>query len=237
VLGVKKIYVYDNNDVPDLREDLRNALKPFIDLHLVHYIEWANISLAQNKAYAHCNKLSLAEGIEWTGFFDGDEFLQLNGNNPCLSDYLLDFDQNHPDVGAINVRWRNMASSRAPIYDASKTMFEQAQFYNDMNDFSKKFLVQVHRANLTFPHASTPFEGYRIYNSLGNYEESVGSYDFVGKPKNTYQFLELRHFWGMTLDYLLFEKLCGASNERQQYSVTRVHIAMEEFKKNQKRKT
>jgi len=44
-----------------------------------------------------------------------------------------------------------------------------------------------------------------------------------------YAAMELRHFWRLGLDYMLFDKICGDSEERDTYRKARVAIALRPF--------
>ena len=75
-LGIKKMILYDNNDLDD--ENLNYLLNKTIFQDFIEIIDYRGISHAQKKAYNDCynnNKYI----YDWIAFFDIDEFLYLNG--------------------------------------------------------------------------------------------------------------------------------------------------------------
>ena len=76
-LGIKKIILYDNNDLDD--ENINDLLlnktlfQDFIDI-----IDYRGIKYAQKKAYNDCYNNNKNK-YDWIAFFDIDEFLYLKG--------------------------------------------------------------------------------------------------------------------------------------------------------------
>ena len=75
-LGIKKIILYDNNDLDD--KNLNDLLNKTIFQNFIDIIDYRGIRYAQKKAYNDCYN-SNKNIYNWIAFFDIDEFLYLSG--------------------------------------------------------------------------------------------------------------------------------------------------------------
>ena len=81
-LGIKKIFLYDNNDENDEKFDV--ILKEYIDEGLVEIINIRGKIAPQVKAMDDCRKRNYKK-FDWLMFFDMDEFLYLRNYSNIIN--------------------------------------------------------------------------------------------------------------------------------------------------------
>ena len=81
-LGIKKIFLYDNNDENDEKFDV--ILKEYIDEGLVEIINIRGKIAPQVKAMDDCRKRNYKK-FDWLMFFDMDEFLYLKNYSNIIN--------------------------------------------------------------------------------------------------------------------------------------------------------
>ena len=105
-IGVKKIFIYDNNH-PEDGEYFAGVLQPYVDRGQVEIIPWDGL---QKPAYEDCYNRHNGE-YQWIGFFDFDEFLEV----PSVGVENLLAPLRNADVVVIN--WRTMTDNGLTQYD------------------------------------------------------------------------------------------------------------------------
>jgi hypothetical protein len=105
VLGVDKFIIADNNSSDGTKEILVNLHSAGL-IDLIHFNGHKKIS-PQLPAYTEI--LNSAQGVDWLGFIDADEFIELN-SDLSLKKLLLDIFDNE-EIGAIALNWAIYGSS------------------------------------------------------------------------------------------------------------------------------
>ncbi len=83
-IGIKKIFIYDNNDKNGEHFDI--ILKDFIDDGFVEIVDFRGISFPQIKAMENCRKNNY-KNYDWLLFYDMDEYIFLR-NFSNINDFL-----------------------------------------------------------------------------------------------------------------------------------------------------
>lgn len=228
LLGVDKFFIYTDQNSKQWEE----RLKPFIDLKLVKMIPWETRreSFGQIKAYDDCISVASHAGYEWGLFLDLDEYMTFNNEETCIPKFFQEFSANHqnPAVGGIALRFHNMKPYGGGVHDDTKTLYEQLPFLYETNEALKKLILYLPAAkHFDNAHVIHLKDGYSQYNTAGETEE--GTKDVFNDRYSVadQKTLSLRHFWGFTLDYLLYEKVCGLGHERRKLSHLRAPMMMQ----------
>ena len=194
-LGATKIVIYDNNDISDTR-------KITIDnMSNVSIINWRGIWSGQLPAYEDCYK-RIANGCEWIGFFDSDEYLILNKWN-TLQEMLEEFSEN--DILAIN--WLNFddmnvieRDERIPV---NKFFTKPAKKWNDFFHY-KQFIktgiknIEIHQHNIVLLNNSLHLVRTNIVHEI------IPMNDFLTKQFHSEAFV--KHVLTKTLSEYIKEK-------------------------------
>eukprot|EP00026_Physarum_polycephalum_P009812 Phypoly_transcript_09949.p1 GENE.Phypoly_transcript_09949~~Phypoly_transcript_09949.p1 ORF type:complete len:447 (+),score=75.52 Phypoly_transcript_09949:66-1343(+) len=231
LLGVSKIYLYNSN--PKNGEEkslLEKVLDPFAQLGYVEIIPWNGKK--QQPAVKNCAKIT--KDYDWVSFLDADEYLLINNNkSTCLTEFLREFVDKTRDKppASIALRWRNMVSLGVPHHNISQTLLAQELYAQNANVILKKHIAFVKgMKSYAMVHKIENKPGYYFYDASGRNVSSDPWWNAA--TEEDYQDLELRHFWSMSLDFLLFDKVCGSTRERENNAHTRVGMAFEPFEKN-----
>lgn len=128
-LGVKHIFLYDNEDSPTLNNI--SCLDPYrASLTVCHFPGFAK----QFEAYNHCLSLSETHSYRWGGFIDIDEFIVLKKH-----ENLIDFMTEHCPAGVLSINWVVFSGNAAPNIDID---------VNDINiPVTKRFLMRREKAD------------------------------------------------------------------------------------------
>ena len=116
--GIKKIFIYDNNDKNGENFDL--ILKDFIDNEFVEIINFRGIKFPQIKAFEDCRKKNFMN-YDWLMFYDMDEYIFLR-NFSNINDFLNQriFDK----CQRIQLNWHLHTDNNLLYYD-NRTLAER----------------------------------------------------------------------------------------------------------------
>jgi len=117
-LGIKKIIIYDNNDIDG--EKPEEVLQNFIKTNFVEIIDIRGFRSAQLPSYNHCYE-KYRNQFDYISFLDIDEFIVIQSNK-SINDYLYDvkFDK----CESILLNWVMYGDSDLLKYD-NRTMIER----------------------------------------------------------------------------------------------------------------
>ena len=117
-LGIKKIIIYDNNDIDG--EKPEDVLQDFIKSNFIEIIDIRGFKSAQIPANNHCYK-KYRNQFDYIAFFDFDEFLVIQ-NNKSINEYL--YDSKFDKCESILLNWEMYGDSDLVKYD-NRTMIER----------------------------------------------------------------------------------------------------------------
>ena len=144
-LGIKKIYLYDNNDL--FGENFSNVLKKEIKHNFVEIINVRGKSRYQRQSYEDCYQKHLDQ-YSWFLFVDIDEFLFIK-NNVSLSNFLTD--KKFKKCDSIVINYREFGDSDLLHYDDRPVTkrFNSSRYCLSMKSFLKGGIknarMDVHR--------------------------------------------------------------------------------------------
>ena len=106
MLGIDKIFIYDNNRVGD-GELFADVLQPYIESDFVEVVYFDGL---QKDAYEKCYRDHSGD-YEWIGFFDFDELVSLENCND-IHNFLKYY-----DADVVSMNWMTMTDSGLVHYD------------------------------------------------------------------------------------------------------------------------
>jgi hypothetical protein len=106
MLGVDKIFIYDNNRISD-GELFADVLQPYIESDFVEVVYFDGL---QKDAYEKCYRDHSGD-YEWIGFFDFDELVSLENCND-IHNFL-----NYYEADVVSMNWMTMTDSGLTHYD------------------------------------------------------------------------------------------------------------------------
>jgi len=106
-LGVDKIFIYDNNRIGD-GELFSDVLQPYIEAGFVEIIYFDGV---QREAYEDFYN-NHANGFDWVGFFDFDEFVEFDDKDMDIPHFLQ-----YKTSDAVVLNWREMTDNGLLMYD------------------------------------------------------------------------------------------------------------------------
>lgn len=111
-LGFSKIFIYDNNH-PEDGEIFADVLQPYVDEGLVEIMSWNGL---QKECYEDCYNRHNGE-YEWIGFFDFDEFLEIDPTDEMPEPNVRQFLADCGNADVVVVNWLEMTDSGLTHYD------------------------------------------------------------------------------------------------------------------------
>ena len=179
-MGVDKIFIYDNNSVED-GEFFQDVLLPYIESG---FIEVELFDGTQRQAYEKCYS-EHSEDFDWIGFFDFDEFVEIQDKNvkSFLSDYCAD---------AVSLNWQTMTDNGLTHYDPRPVVerFTEAKEVDFPINRHVKSFIRGGIEGITFcdPHIPTTPELVCV-NVLGERIEQTAI-----QPKVIHEIAFVRHY-------------------------------------------
>jgi hypothetical protein len=117
-LGIKKIIIYDNNDIDG--EKPEEELQNFMQSNFVEIIDIRGFKSAQLPSYNHCYG-KYRNQFDYISFLDFDEFIIIQ-NNKSINDYL--YDSKFDKCESILLNWEMYGDNDLVKYD-NRTMIER----------------------------------------------------------------------------------------------------------------
>jgi hypothetical protein len=142
LLGVDHALVYDNNST----DNLKNALKPFIDEGLVEYTLFPGKGV-QAKAYTDALARARGSSITWLAAIDVDEYIA-PFKDTCIHDFLSKF-HDKKEIGGIRLNWQYV-NSMGKIWRWENKILDQITldrtgFYTGRPDSRVKTIARISR--------------------------------------------------------------------------------------------
>lgn len=171
-LGIKKIFLYDNNELND--ENFYEVLEKEIKNGFIQVINFRGINKPQRKAYDDCYNNNKND-FDWIGFYDVDEFLYIENYtniNEFLSLPIFD------NCTSILVNWKYYGDNNY-IYYEPKPLKERftKPFYFTHKIESNKYLFAAAKSiirgglNITWAHFPHFLENSTICRPTGTIVE------------------------------------------------------------------
>ena len=132
-LGIKKIFLYDNNNDNNNEENFEDILKREITINFVEIIDYRGLQKPQFFSYTECYNNN-KNNFDWIGFYDVDEFLHLNIHKNIyefLSQPSLEKCQ------CIIINWKYYGDNNNLYYEAKPLIDRFTEYYN-YNDTKKE---------------------------------------------------------------------------------------------------
>ena len=117
-LGLKKIIIYDNNDIDG--EKPEDILFNYIKSNFVEIIDTRGFRRSQIPSYNHCYE-KYRNQFDYIAFLDFDEFIIIQ-NNKSINDYL--YDEKFDKCESILLNWEMYGDNDLVKYD-KRTMIER----------------------------------------------------------------------------------------------------------------
>ena len=187
-LGIKKIYLYDNNDING--ENFNDILNSYINSKFIKVKNIRGKSEIQIHAYNDCYKRYLNE-YSWFMFLDVDEFLYIK-NNKTISNFLLD--ERFSNCNTIFINYNEYGDSDLLKYD-NRSIFKR--FTQSQYGICGKSLTRggIKRAKIDI---YKPLYINNYCNSEGESEELYKNRIFTSKI--AVDSIELKHFITKSLE-------------------------------------
>jgi hypothetical protein len=207
LLGVEKIYLYDNESDDNLKE----VLAPYIEDGLVEYIFWPdkglrpseNSSLLRKRDYKlwlhwFVNKIQvpayedaikrLVDTAYWIGFIDIDEFIVPTIKN-TISETLADFE----DLPGVAINWLTYGHG-GHIEKTDGMVIERFKSHSDpnlpFNSHTKVILNPRHILKMVDVHHAKSIDDRNIVNTRG---EEIETYCMDYPP--CHDKMRINHYW------------------------------------------
>ena len=201
-LGIKKIIIYDNNDIDG--EKPEEVLQHFIKSNFVEIIDIRGFNSAQLPSYNHCYE-KYRNQFDYITFLDFDEFIIIQ-NNKSINDYL--YDSKFDKCESILLNWEMNGDNDLIKYD-NRTMIER--FTKPVEKWNKgKSIVRTNIDNLLI--ISVHNVGVNVNNfcdSNGNKIIPPNYLDFTSplEPESY-----IKHFYTKTAEEFCTKILKGGGN-------------------------
>lgn len=200
-LGVKKFFLYDNND--DNGEYPQQVIGDYIRSGLVVYKDVRGKHRCQLECYTECYNTHKDE-FDWVAFIDVDEYIDLY-EDETMQDFLLK--EKFKNAGAVFLYWVQFGDSgllhydKRPVYERFTEHLDQTQNYS--NTFKiilkgkRKMDVEFTDANaVSFKYYES--EPFIIMDAAGR---EIGPYS--GYVQWSYDCAALNHYQTLTIDEFL----------------------------------
>jgi len=223
LLGVQRLFIFDHSP-PESKErrQLKLALKPFIDEGYVVLLDsrrfqafqhWTTIEI-KSYNHVHCTHRN---DYEWMGYIGTDEYVVLH-QDMCLADFLGRYSK----YAGVALQWNMYSIFGVTTHDASVSIFEQYRHVYRDNAHHLKFFAQSKYVRSVDQHIHQAFEGWNQVNIQENIIS--GPFNLPGLSREQmFGVAELRHFYNFDWKASLFDKVCGAGEQRMQYVTNRVN--------------
>jgi hypothetical protein len=187
-LGIKKIYLYDNNDING--ENFNTILNSYINSKFIKVKNIRGKSEIQLHAYNDCYQRYLNE-YSWFIFLDVDEFLYIK-NNKTISNFLSD--KRFLNCNTIFINYNEYGDSDLLKYD-NRSIFKR--FTQSQYGICGKSLTRggIKRAKIDI---NKPLNINNYCNSEGESEELYKNKIFTSKI--TVDSVEIKHFITKSLE-------------------------------------
>lgn len=197
-LGIKKIILYDNNDIDD--ERMEEKLKYFIKNNFVEIVDIRGLKSIQIPIYNHCYK-KYSDQFDYLSFLDVDEFITIN-NNLDLIEYL--YKPKFQSCETILLNWEMYGDNNLERYD-SRIMIKRFTKSNSILERGKS-IVRTNIPNLIIVSSMVIGLGVKYFcDSNGNRVFPRSFYNFK-IPKNPMALI--KHFYTKTA-----EEFCNKINK------------------------
>ena len=194
-LGIKKIFIYDNNDIDD--EKPEDVLQDFIKSNFVEIIDIRGFRSAQLPSYNLCYE-KYRNQFDYITFLDFDEFIIIQ-KNKSINDYL--YESKFDKCESILLNWEMYGDSDLVKYD-NRTMIER--FTKPVRKWNRgKSLVRTNIDNLII--ISTIIVGVNVNyfcDSNGNKIIPKNYLDFTA-PKEPESYI--KHFYTKTAEEFCYK--------------------------------
>jgi hypothetical protein len=180
LVGVQKIYLYDDSVIPAQSILSRQIQEGFVEVVL------ARTGISQENAYAHFLK-NLAHHSRWVAFIDADEFLV-----PITSDDVKTILRDYESYGGLAVSWLTFGSSH---YITRPTGLETVNYLRRSKsnyDLNKHVKVIVQTAHTVAPAGNPHAFVYRFKYYCVNEKKRLvlGPYS-----ENSHDLIQLNHYY------------------------------------------
>ena len=220
-LGIKKIIIYDNNDIDG--ENFENVIKDYIAKNLVELIDVRGLTSIQIPIYNYCyqNNKNL---YDWIILLDLDEYIYIK-NYKNINDYV--YNRRFEKCELIFLNWRIYSDNDLIKYDDRKLNIRfnyPKEFFNQ-----GKSIVRGGIDNLLIP--STHIAGINIHYFCNSNGKMIYPTNFVGNEVEKHTKAYIKHFYTKTVEEFCIKINKGNAhfNNKHPNYIKNIHYRIKHF--------